>query len=196
MHQARFYENEREYLDGVMAFMAPGLAAGEPVAAAVPPERGQRLRRELNGHAGVVEILVRSTEEGTIVRVQGTGRTGFECWSCLLTGADPACPVCRGQMRFAGKCPVCRGTGEIDAKPRSGVSAFPRVEGLYHYLVATETDPLGRLVELEAELADDPDFDADQGAILVIPTAILSTRNIETDAISTIKAMSESPAQR
>ncbi|HLY51000.1 MAG TPA: sensor histidine kinase [Solirubrobacteraceae bacterium] len=57
MHQALFYENEREYLDGVMDFIAPGLAAGEPVAAAIPPERGELLARELNDHAGEVEIL-------------------------------------------------------------------------------------------------------------------------------------------
>ena len=57
MHQALFYEDEREYLDGVMRFIAPGLAAGEPVAAAIPPERGELLRHELNGHADEVEIL-------------------------------------------------------------------------------------------------------------------------------------------
>jgi hypothetical protein len=129
-------------------------------------------------------------------KCEGTGRTAFECWSCLLTGPTPSCPVCRGQMRFESKCAVCRGTGEIDAKPRRGISAFPTVEGLYHYLLATEADPVGLLVELEAEPADDVDFDADQGAILVIPTAILSTRNIEPEAIDTIKAMAESPAER
>jgi anti-sigma regulatory factor (Ser/Thr protein kinase) len=57
MHQALFYHGEREYLDGVMGFIAPGLAAGEPVAAALPPEHGELLRRELNGHRDAVEIL-------------------------------------------------------------------------------------------------------------------------------------------
>jgi anti-sigma regulatory factor (Ser/Thr protein kinase) len=57
MHQALFYESEREYLEGVLGFITPALKAGEPVAAAVPPERGELLRRALNGYASEVEIL-------------------------------------------------------------------------------------------------------------------------------------------
>jgi anti-sigma regulatory factor (Ser/Thr protein kinase) len=57
MHQALFYEGDREYLDGVMRFITPGLRAGEPVGAAVPRERGELLRRELKGYASEVEIL-------------------------------------------------------------------------------------------------------------------------------------------
>lgn len=57
MHQALLYRGEREYLDGVMRFIAPALAAGEPVAAAIPPTRGELLRRALNGYADEVEIL-------------------------------------------------------------------------------------------------------------------------------------------
>jgi anti-sigma regulatory factor (Ser/Thr protein kinase) len=57
MHQALFYQDEADYLDGVMRFIMPGLRAGEPVAAAVPPERGELLRRELQGYASEVEIL-------------------------------------------------------------------------------------------------------------------------------------------
>lgn len=137
------------------------------------------------------------SEDGAMCdKCQGSGRKGFECWSCLLTGRNPSCPVCRGQVRFEGKCPVCRGTGEIDAKPRRGVSAFPTAEGLYHYLLATEADPVGTLVELEADLADDVDFDADRGAILVIPTSIERTRPIEPEAITAIRALTERVAAR
>jgi anti-sigma regulatory factor (Ser/Thr protein kinase) len=57
MHQALFYAGEREYLDGILRFITPGLKAGEPVAAAIPPERGALLRRELAGYADEVEIL-------------------------------------------------------------------------------------------------------------------------------------------
>jgi anti-sigma regulatory factor (Ser/Thr protein kinase) len=57
MHQALFYRGEREYLDGVLRFIRPALAAGEPVAAAIPPSRGELLGRALNGHAPAVEIL-------------------------------------------------------------------------------------------------------------------------------------------
>jgi hypothetical protein len=126
----------------------------------------------------------------------GKGETRFECWSCLLTGTNPDCPACHGRVRWEGKCPVCRGTGEVDGKPRQGVSVFPTAEALYRYLVVREADLVGILVELEAEPADEVDFDADQGAILVIPTAIERTRQVEPDAIDTIRSLSEGVAKR
>ncbi len=47
------------------------------------------------------------------------------------------------------------------------------------------------LVELEADPVEDPDFDADQGALLVIPTAIESVRPIEPEAVQTIRSLTE-----
>lgn len=123
-------------------------------------------------------------------KCRGRGRTAYECWSCLLTGTDRSCQACRGRVRFEDKCPVCRGSGEVEGKPRRGVSVFPKAEGLYHYLLTREADLVGMLVELDAEPAEDLDFDADQGAILVIPTAIERVRPIEPEAIETIKALS------
>jgi hypothetical protein len=76
------------------------------------------------------------------------------------------------------------------------VSVFPTAEGLYHYLLATEADLVGTLVELEAEPADDVDFDADQGAILVIPKSIERTRPIEPESVAAIRALSEQAAER
>lgn len=55
MHLALLYHGEREYLDGVMRFIEPALAAGEPVAAAVPPARGELLRKQVS--AEQIEIL-------------------------------------------------------------------------------------------------------------------------------------------
>jgi anti-sigma regulatory factor (Ser/Thr protein kinase) len=52
-HVALFYEGEQEYLDGVAQFAAPALDAGEPVVAAVPPERG----RLLHDSSSAVRIL-------------------------------------------------------------------------------------------------------------------------------------------
>lgn len=124
-------------------------------------------------------------------KCQGIGRTGFECWSCLLTGTNSACPACHGRVRYEARCPVCRGSGEVDGKPRHGVSAFPTAEALYHYLLATGAELVGMLVELEAEPSDDVDFDADQGGILVIPTAIVATRPMQPEAIETIRSLSE-----
>jgi anti-sigma regulatory factor (Ser/Thr protein kinase) len=57
MHLALFYGDDREYLDGVMRFLEPALAAGEPVAVAVPPRRGELLRERLGGASDQVQIL-------------------------------------------------------------------------------------------------------------------------------------------
>jgi hypothetical protein len=56
------------------------------------------------------------------------------------------------------------------------VSVFPTLEGLYRYMAEKGTEADGSMiVELEAMRADDLDFDADQGAMLVIPAAIVSS---------------------
>jgi hypothetical protein len=101
------------------------------------------------------------------------GSTGHRCWSCLLTSPSSACPACAGKVRWHDLCPVCRGTGVVDGKPRHGVSTFPRLEGLYHYMLVNGAD-LDHcvIVALEAGGAADVDFDADEGAVLVIPTKI------------------------
>jgi len=57
MHLALFHRDQREYLDGLMGFIEPALAAGQPVAAALPPLRAELLRRRLKGAADRVRIL-------------------------------------------------------------------------------------------------------------------------------------------
>jgi DnaJ-class molecular chaperone len=105
----------------------------------------------------------------------GAGRAAHECWSCKLDGASDSCPVCQGRVNWEAECPVCRGTGEVDGKPRRGVSVFPRLQGLYHYMEAKGADLEDCLiVELDGEPSGDLDFDADQGAMLVIPTKIVA----------------------
>ena len=75
---------------------------------------------------------------------------------------------------------MCRGSGNVDGKPRRGVSVFPRVEGLCHYMEAKAVDLEDCLiVELEGEPSGEVDFDADQGAMLVIPSAIIACRRVE-----------------
>jgi DnaJ-class molecular chaperone len=134
----------------------------------------------------------RGSEDGERCdKCRGRGRVGFECWSCLLTGANHACPVCHGRARWEGKCPVCRGTGKTDAQPRQGVRAFPTVEALYHHLLANDAAAVGMLVEIEAEPAEDVDFYADQGSLLVTPTAIERTRPMEPDSLHTIRSLTE-----
>src|SRR5437588_5323906 len=106
-------------------------------------------------------------------KCRGAGQTRHECWSCRLAGARDSCPVCSGRVRWQAECPVCRGSGRVDGESRHGVSVFPTLEGLYHYMIVTEADFDDCVIlELDAEPADDVDFDADQGAMLVIPNAI------------------------
>jgi hypothetical protein len=86
---------------------------------------------------------------------------------------------------------VCRGTGEIDGRPRHGVSVFPTLEGLYHYMIASEADMDSCVVlELEADAAGDVDFDADQGAMLVIPTAIRSCARVDHSVYDRVRRAS------
>jgi hypothetical protein len=122
-------------------------------------------------------------------KCEGRGRTEHRCWSCVLTGAQTSCPVCAGRVRWEDVCPVCRGSGEIDGDPRHGVSVFPKLEGLYHYMLARDADIDGCVVlQLEAEPADDVDFDADEGALLVIPNAILDCADADRELLERVRA--------
>lgn len=86
---------------------------------------------------------------------------------------------------------MCRGGGRVDGKPRHGVSVFPKLEGLYHYMVAKGADLRDcMIVELDGRPSGELDFDADQGAMLVIPTAILACHRVDRDLATRIEATS------
>jgi len=117
---------------------------------------------------------------GPCDKCHGAGRTDHECLSCAEAGADPDCPACRGRVRWRAKCPVCDGTGEIDPRLRRGISVFPRPEGLLGYMRRRETEVDGELlVELEGVRSEDEDFDADEGALLIVPTRVVSVKKLE-----------------
>ncbi|MEU9169133.1 anti-sigma factor RsbA family regulatory protein [Streptomyces sp. NPDC048420] len=59
VHPALFYRDEREYLAGVVPFVRKALAAGEPVAVAVPTENLGLLKAEIGADAGVRFIDMR-----------------------------------------------------------------------------------------------------------------------------------------
>jgi len=123
----------------------------------------------------------------------GTGRTRYDCWSCVLTGARELCPVCSGAVRWDDECPACRGSGRVSAKARHGVSVFPTVEGLYHYMLAKDADVEECVVvELEADPAGELDFDADQGAMLVIPRRILGCAAVDRELATHVESRSGS----
>ncbi|WP_328917275.1 MULTISPECIES: sensor histidine kinase [unclassified Streptomyces] len=56
-HPALFYRDEAEYLAGTLDFVRAGLAAGEPVAVAVPAARLDLLRTALGPHADQVRFV-------------------------------------------------------------------------------------------------------------------------------------------
>jgi len=137
-----------------------------------------------------------SSDHGaTCDKCDGAGATTYECWSCLLTGRRDACPVCSGRERWEDRCPVCRGSGRVDGRPRHGVSVYPTREGLYHYLMASGADLDDCvIVELEGDRAEDVDFDADQGAMLVIPTRITGCDAVDRDLAERVKHAGVSPS--
>lgn len=117
-----------------------------------------------------------------------TGVTEYLCWSCLLTIPAPECPACAGRVRWADVCPVCRGSGVVDGTPRRGVSVYPRLEGLHHYMLANDAELDDCVVvELEAERAPDVDFDADQGALLAIPSVIVACAPPDRESITRVR---------
>lgn len=69
LHLALFYENDGEYLDGIVRFLGPALEAGEPVAVALPPDRVRALRARLNGAAAKVTILDMAELGGNPARI-------------------------------------------------------------------------------------------------------------------------------
>ncbi|MGV9774941.1 anti-sigma factor RsbA family regulatory protein [Streptosporangium sp. NPDC003464] len=57
VHPALFYRGAQQYLDGTVPFIREGLAAGEPVAVAVPAPNVELLRDELGAAASGVRFL-------------------------------------------------------------------------------------------------------------------------------------------
>ncbi|HET7386672.1 MAG TPA: anti-sigma factor RsbA family regulatory protein [Nocardioidaceae bacterium] len=55
-HQVLFYEDRRQYVDGVLRFVDTALDGGRPVFVAVPPANGELLRRHLDGRGEQVRL--------------------------------------------------------------------------------------------------------------------------------------------
>ncbi|MCX5258893.1 sensor histidine kinase [Streptomyces canus] len=106
VHPALFYRDEREYLAGVVPFVRKALAAGEPVAVAVPTENLRLLKAEIgDGEAvrfldmreagrnpgriipGVLRAFADAQPPGIRVRIVGepiwAGRTATEYPACV-----------------------------------------------------------------------------------------------------------------
>lgn len=130
-----------------------------------------------------------SEERGPCDKCDGKGTTLYRCSSCLEAGARVDCLACEGRVRFSGTCPACLGHGEIAHTVRSGIAVFPRREGLYRYLATKDdAEPEGKLlVELEGTLGDEPDLDADAGALLVHPRRVLSVEPLDAELVAAMR---------
>lgn len=118
----------------------------------------------------------------------GDGQTTHECESCKQNGARPDCPACHGRLRYEAECPACEGSGEIDDSQREGVSVFPDEDGLYRYMIKRDAylDSCC-LVALEGEQSEDEDFDADDGALLIRPSRIVSVGEPDRERLDQLR---------
>ena len=128
-------------------------------------------------------------EGGRCDKCDGSGRTVHRCQSCAEE-ADPGCENCGGEVRYEDDCPACKGSGRLDpGEKRDGVSVFPDADGLYRYMVRRDADLAGSLiVRLEGEPTGEDDFDADEGAVLVRPTRIVCSEQVDWDRVEEIRA--------
>ena len=118
-----------------------------------------------------------AAEHGPCDKCAGQCVVSYECLSCIAEGADSPCPACSGRVTFEARCPTCEGNGIIDRTRRLGVSVFPTEAGLYLYLAEAGADLSDDLLlVVEGEPTGDVDLDAERGAILVRPTAIVESR--------------------
>ena len=132
--------------------------------------------------------------EGPCDKCDGSGRTQHECESCKAA-VDEDCPSCSGKVAYERECPACGGTGVIEDAARRGVSVFPDEDGLYRYMIKREGRLADRmLVVLEGTLSEDEDIDADEGALLVRPTRIVETRDVDMDCVRLLRQEIETEA--
>jgi hypothetical protein len=131
-------------------------------------------------------------DHGPCDKCGGSGQTEFRCLSCIEEGTRRDCPACDGRVEYLATCPACGGDGVVTRTHRRGVSVFPGLGGLYRYLVERQTEFEGtRIVELEGELSDVPDLDADCGALLVCPTEIVAVHDADLERVTELRARLE-----
>jgi hypothetical protein len=128
------------------------------------------------------------SDHGGCDKCSGAGRCRHRCLSCIEGAPSNSGPACGGRVEFEDLCPACEGSGEITRTKRGGVSVFPTEEGLYCYLVEQEAELEDTIVvEVVGELSSDRDLEADSGALLVHPSAIMSCRPVDLTRIAALR---------
>jgi hypothetical protein len=129
-----------------------------------------------------------SDDHGRCDKCGTEGVVLYECRSCLERGSRPECRACEGRVRFRETCPACLGEGYINHTRRAGIAVFPAREGLYRYLAEKNASVAGKVVvELEGRLSDERDLDADAGALLLLPEAIVEAVPLDLRVIAAIR---------
>lgn len=115
----------------------------------------------------------------------GYGQTLHRCHRC----GGARCDWCDQYGSILEDCATCHGTGEIDDTVREGVSCCPTLDVLYAYFRGRHANLDNCVVvTLEGELADEEDWDADAGAVLIRPTRIVSVEPLDPAVIEEIEA--------
>jgi hypothetical protein len=110
-----------------------------------------------------------------------------EPWGGADLGPCEKCDA-TGRLDSYGQCPACKGTGEITETERRGVSVFRDPDTLYSYMLRRDNDMDDSvLVELEGSESDEPDWDADEGALLVFPTRIVRVEDLDRRRIDALR---------
>jgi hypothetical protein len=126
--------------------------------------------------------------KGRCDKCGGTGETWHDCASCKENGPTDDCPSCGGQRRYKDECPACEGSGEITDAKRRGVSVFPDEDGLYRYMIGRGADFEGCVVvKLEGVESEDEDFDADEGALLVLPKRVVECKDVDEQRVRELR---------
>jgi hypothetical protein len=129
-----------------------------------------------------------SPDHGACDKCTGEGTVHYRCLSCIEEGPSRECPACEGRVEYPGTCPTCAGTSEISDTRRSGVSVFPSLAGLYRYLIEREVELDGSvIVELEGRISDEPDLDADEGALLVLPSQVVTVHPVDRERVDDLR---------
>ena len=127
-------------------------------------------------------------EPGPCDKCRGSGPIPFRCLSCIEEGSRADCPACGGRVEWVDVCPTCGGTGDVIGLRRRGVSVFPTLGGLYRYLVERDFDFSDSvIVELEGELGDEPDLDAESGALLLLPTEVVTRHPVDHERVDDLR---------
>ena len=127
-------------------------------------------------------------DHGPCDKCDERGSVPYRCLSCMEGGSKSDCPACTGRVEWLDVCPTCAGTTRIVGTRRQGVSVFPTIGGLYRYLVERDADLDGSvIVELEGKLSDEPDLDADSGALLIHPTRVVTRHPVDSERMEDIR---------